>query len=362
MDIYRVIGLMSGSSLDGLDVVYCQFAKQNDEWQFKVLETEVIPFSEEWIARLKEQVSTSAIKFCETDAQLGHYLGECVNKFIDKNSLQSKVDLVASHGHTIFHFPGKKFTTQIGDGSAIAAKTKLPVVCNFRTADVALGGQGTPIVPIGDKLLFSNYLFCLNMGGIANISCKTQHDIVAFDICSANQTLNLIANKLGREFDNNGALAQSGKLNEQLFHELNELAFYKLTYPKSLDNSFTRNTVFPLFEKFHLPDVDLLRTYTEHIAAQISSHINTIVNREKVEISIAQMLVTGGGAFNSFLMERIKSHVSVAVVVPEAKLVKFKEALVMALMGVLRTRNEVNVLSSVTGAKKNSCGGVVYQP
>lgn len=361
MNTYHAIGLMSGSSLDGLDIAYCRFTNQNGEWQFDILQCGTVAFADEWVQDLKHLPIASARTIAEAHAGLGRYFGQMVSSFIKDNALAGKVDLVASHGHTIFHFPDKKFTTQIGDGAAIAAACGVPVVCDFRTADIAFGGQGTPIVPIGDKLLFGDYKFCLNIGGISNISCKTPKGIIAFDICPANQVLNLFASKLGAPYDNEGQFAADGTINEELLSSLNDLEYYSRKYPKSLDNSFTREAILPCFEDFDITVEDMLRTYCEHIAIQIGEHIRTIAEKENLSVlSTDKMLITGGGAFNTFLIKLIQQHAGIEVVVPETKLVQFKEALVIAFMGVLRLRNEVNVLASVTGASKDSVGGCIY--
>lgn len=365
MQSYRAIGLMSGSSLDGLDIVCCDFTNDAGRWSFNILASEVIPYPDEWLQELRRLPVASAKTFWEAHTALGSFFGEQVKHFIPRHKLKD-VQLVASHGHTIFHFPEKHFTTQIGDGSAIAAKAGLPVVCDFRSADIAHGGQGTPIVPIGDLLLFADYKLCLNLGGIANISCKLpgkQKPIVAFDICPANQVLNSIAARLGHEYDNEGRSAGKGKINENLLTALNQLAYYQLPYPKSLDNSYSKENVLPLLEKFEASPQDKLRTFCEHIAVQIDAHIKVIGQTEHIQIQgNEKMLVTGGGAFNKFLIERLKAITGLDVQVPGEQLVKFKEAIVIALMGVLRQRSEINVLKSVTGASRDTTGGAVYLP
>lgn len=354
---------MSGSSLDGLDIAYCRFSLEGNSWNFEILSTEVIPYPNEWIQEFLQLTKANAKDFWNTHIRLGHYFGEQANDFIGRNHLQQKVDLVASHGHTVFHFPDQGFTAQIGDGAAIATKANLPVVCDFRSSDIALGGQGTPIVPIGDLLLFKDYRFCLNIGGISNISGKNEKRIVAFDICPANQVLNLLANKLGKEYDADGDLAASGKLNTELLERLNIIPYYQQNFPKSLDNSFSRDVVWPLIEDFNIGTADKLRTYTEHIAVQVAAHLQQILSAEKITLADGdKMLLTGGGAFNKFLVSRIAALCKVEVVVPAEQIVKFKEALVIALMGVLRRRNEWNVLCSVTGASRDSVGGAVYVP
>lgn len=371
MNTYRVVGLMSGSSLDGLDIACCEFSEENNQWAYKIIATDVVPFTADWIEKLKALPTASGVMLWEAHAQLGTYFGKQVKAFIEKNALTGKVDLVASHGHTIFHFPVKQFTTQIGDGAAIAAQSHLPVACDFRTADIAQGGQGTPIVPIGDNLMFTDYRFCLNVGGIANISCKTtspnlsegeeRKNIVAFDICAANQVLNYLAGTLGKEYDAGGEIAAKGNISGELLQKLNALAYFGANYPKSLDNSFSRDVVLPVIEAAQISVEDKLRTFTEHIAGQIAKHIEMIAHKEKLTFTAKEkMLVTGGGAFNTFLIKRIKAQAKIDVVVPDENLVKFKEAIVIALMGALRLRNQVNVLKTVTGAAKDTVGGAIY--
>lgn len=363
MNRYLAIGLMSGSSLDGLDIACCEFVLDNGLWSFSIQQTDVVAYPDEWMQEFKRLPIASARTLWETHTALGHFFGEQVNLFIEKHQLQGQVYCIGSHGHTIFHFPEKRFTTQIGDGAAIAAKTNLPVACDFRSADIADGGQGTPIVPIGDLMLFRDYRFCLNIGGIANISCKTDNSIIAFDICPANQILNMLSNRTGKEYDEGGTIAASGALNQELLNNLNALPYYTLPYPKSLDNSFSREVIIPVLEASGLSLEDKMRTYVEHIAVQTAQHKLAAVTRENIALhENDQLLITGGGAFNTFLIERIKENTHLKVHVPDERTVKFKEALVIAFMGVLRMRNEINVLRSVTGASKDSVGGAVYRP
>lgn len=363
MDTYHAIGLMSGSSLDGLDIAYCSFTYEHHRWSFRLLHTDVVPFSSEWMQRLRHLPHATARELSECHAALGSYFGLAVKRFVEQHGLQNKVNLVASHGHTIFHFPHEHFTTQIGDGAALAVQCGLPVVCDFRTADIAAGGQGTPIVPIGDWKLFGDYQFCLNIGGIANISCRTERGMVAFDICCANQVLNGLAASLGHEYDEGGKLAASGQLHSELLNALNALEYCQRAYPKSLDNSFSSQVIAPIIDSFTISTEDKLRTFTEHMAMQVAAHIRIIAERENYTVQpSARLLCTGGGAFNHFLMERIQALSGVQVHVPDEQTVKFKEALVIALMGVLRLRGEENVLCSVTGAAKNTVGGAIYHP
>ncbi len=270
--VYRVIGLMSGSSLDGLDIAYVEFQEQSGKWTYNIIETACSPYSEEWIQKLSTAIDLSARDYQQLHADYGHYIGKAVNDFIEKQQLHYKVALIASHGHTTFHNPAGKMTGQIGDGAAIAAETKLPVVTDLRAMDVAFGGQGAPIVPIGEKLLLGDHQFFLNLGGIANISHNAD-PYIAFDICPANRVLNLLASEAGKEYDAGGELAASGNINDELLKKLNELDYYSLPFPKSLANDFGTDIVYPLIKRSGVSVTDALRTCTEHIAEQIKEAV-----------------------------------------------------------------------------------------
>ncbi len=349
---YNVIGLMSGTSLDGVDIAFCQFSFSENKWNYKIVCAETINYKPEWKQRLLDIEKTDAITFLQTNVDYGFYLGQLVSDFIIKNNL--KVDFVSSHGHTIFHQPENKLTVQIGAGSAIASKCKLPVVCDFRSLDVALGGQGAPLVPIGDMLLFSDYKYCLNLGGFANVSYQYNNQRIAFDICPVNIVMNAICEKLGKQFDDGGAIAQSGMISHYLLNEFNQIAFYKQTpnAPKSLGKEWVIKNINPVLDLYELSEADVLHTFCEHIAIQIGKSLN---DKPK-----GKLLITGGGTYNTFLMECIKKHVSHQVVIPDKNTIEFKEALIFAFLGVLRMRNEINCLKSVTGAFADSVGGAVY--
>jgi len=360
--IYRVIGLMSGSSLDGLDIVFAEILEDRGNWSFEMLASGCYPYDEDWKARLQNAPSLNAYEYQLLHVQYGHYTGQLVNRFIEENGLHFKVALIASHGHTSFHAPALKMTAQLGDGAAIAAVTGLPVVSDLRALDVAFGGQGAPIVPIGEKLLFSQYPLCLNLGGIANISYRSGEDYLAFDVCPANRVLNALAKEEGKDYDEDGEMASAGQVDQELLEQLNGLAYYSQPYPKSLANEFGTQVVLPLLQKHKLPSTHLLRTYTDHIAAQVRRAAETLLNDNHSGESM-NMLVTGGGAFNSFLVNRIGEELKqcgVEVVVPEDSIVNFKEALVMALIGVLRWRQENTVMPSVTGSSRASIGGALW--
>jgi anhydro-N-acetylmuramic acid kinase len=349
---YHAIGLMSGTSLDGLDVVEVIFNYSiENQWSFRILNAKTFSYENTLKQQLSNSKKLSGQNLMLLSNQLGSFFGEAINTFIkEKNIIKSEIDFIASHGHTVFHQPDKNFTLQIGNGAEIAAKTSINVICDFRSTDVALGGQGAPLVPVGDKLLFSDYDVCLNLGGIANLSFLQQQSI-AYDVAPCNIVFNYLANKLSAEYDENGNLARQGNIDQELLNELNALAFYTQTTPKSLGIEWIENHVFPLLEKSSLSIQDQLCTFVEHVALQL----NIAFPKESNTI-----LITGGGAWNKFLIERMEQISNKNIIVPDEKIVNYKEALIFAFLGVLRMRNEVNCLKSVTGASKDNIGGALY--
>lgn len=357
---YRVIGLMSGSSLDGLDIVFAEFQETAGNWSFEIKASACYAYEKEWEQKLRDCIHLSARDYQLLHTAYGELTGQLVNRFIEENNLQYRIQLIASHGHTSFHMPDKKMTAQLGDGAAIAASTGINVVSDLRAMDIALGGQGAPIVPIGEKLLFPKVQVFLNLGGIANLAFHNHvgnGHVQAFDICPANRVLNLLATDAGQPFDEGGELARLGTVNSDLLAQLNRLEYYKKPAPKSLANDFGTDQVYPLIKKMGLSNVDELRTYVEHICFQISESI------KNMPVSNSKILITGGGAFNHFLVEVLSEKlekINRSIEIPEPAIVNNKEALIMGLIGVLRWREENNVLASVTGAQKNSIGGAVW--
>lgn len=347
MKSYFAIGLMSGTSLDGLDLCYAEL-KKNENWQFRILNAETISYTSEWKNKLQNAVHLSAENLLALDKEYGLFLGEKVQEFITKHQI-SELDLIASHGHTVFHQPHRKFTLQIGDGRAIKLITKKPVVYDFRSQDVLMGGNGAPLVPIGDEILFSDYDACLNLGGFSNISFKKNNSRIAFDISPVNVVLNFYAEKLGKPYDANGDFARKGSINHQILEKLNKVEFYQKNHPKSLGIEFVHAEIFPIL-KDETPE-NILATFTEHIAIQISKIFN--------ENQLKKVLITGGGTFNTYLIEKLKAKSNAEVVIPEETIINYKEALIFALMGILRINNEVNVLSSATGSSENHSSGMI---
>jgi anhydro-N-acetylmuramic acid kinase len=356
--IYRAIGMMSGSSLDGVDLVFASFESKGQQWIHEIKHAECIPYPETWKNKLRHADLLSAIDYLQLHIEYGKYIGHLLQNFIEKYALAYQVQLIAVHGHTVFHQPFSGITHQMGEGAAIAAITGIPVVSDLRTMDIAFGGQGAPLVPIGEKKLFSGNTFFLNIGGIANLSVHNDA-IIGFDVCPANRILNTMAEKAGLLYDNKGGIARSGKINSDLLTTLNALDYYGKPHPKSLSNQYGENVVLPILNRSELSTTDALATYTEHIAIQIRNACKPFIIGDAT--AKTSMMITGGGAFNEYLIERIGLHLpELEIILPEEKIIQFKEALIMALIGVLRWREEPTTLSSVTGARKDSIGGAIW--
>tara|TARA_B100000780_G_scaffold24010_1_gene15304 strand:+ start:4225 stop:5268 length:1044 start_codon:yes stop_codon:yes gene_type:complete len=340
---YRVLGIMSGTSLDGIDLAICTFTK-NQEWEYKIDKSDTLKYPIFWKSKLATTHTKSKAIVEENNIQFGQYIGQTINAFLNNE----QVDFIASHGHTIFHQPENNYTLQIGCGKTISNATKITTINNFRSLDVSLNGQGAPLVPIGDLLLFPEHKYCVNLGGFANISIKKNEKIIAFDICPANIVLNDICKELGIEYDSNGDISRKGKIIPTLLQQLNQLDFYIKKAPKSLGREWVEENIFPILKNNN--SQDLLCTFCEHVAIQIGKFLTD-----------ESALFTGGGVFNSFLMERITFHSKSEILMPNKELIEFKESLIFAFLGVLRVRNEVNCLQSVTGADRDNCGGLIHE-
>ena len=343
---------MSGTSLDGIDLVYVSF-ECNNIWEFQIHLAETIPYSSHWKMVLADLTLRSSEDLYQIDRDYTDYLASVICDFINRHDIID-IDAICSHGHTALHQPEKKLTYQIGNLPLLATLVNKRVVCDFRIQDVILGGQGAPLVPIGDKFLFSEYDYCINLGGFANISSEVNNKRIAYDICPVNIVLNHYVKKLGLNYDDKGQLASKGNLNFDLIEALNTLSFYEKLPPKSLGLEWVKRYVIPLVDSFNLEIKDVLRTFVEHIAIQISKSISEIPN--------GSVLVTGGGAYNTFLIERVKELSGNKIIIPSKEIIEFKEALIFGFLGVLKLRNEINCLKSVTGASKNHSSGKVFIP
>jgi anhydro-N-acetylmuramic acid kinase len=354
----KVIGLMSGTSLDGLDMAYCEFWQLGRQWHFAIKAAQTAEYPAEWTEKLQRLPHMSGLKLVQSDLKLGRWMGEQVREFTENNQLEP--DFVASHGHTVFHQPEAGLTWQIGNGHQLRASSGLPVIADFRSWDVALGGQGAPLVPIGDKLLFGGYALCLNIGGIANISAEVGDKRLAYDICGANMVLNHFARKQGKAYDHNGEMAARGQIDSSLLEKLGQLDFYQQAPPKSLGYEWIYEKVIPLMENSGLSTEDLLCTYCHHAGAVIAREARKLLEPSASKEN--KMLVTGGGAYNDALIECIKKYSEnrFSVEIPDPLTINYKEALIFAFLGVLKAKNQTNVLKEVTGASQNNSGGLIY--
>lgn len=347
---FRALGMMSGTSLDGLDLTLCNFTRKDGKWSFLVEDTSCIEYDDEWRNRLTSVYSTPVEALANVDREYGKWLGEQASAFLENHP---KVDLIASHGHTTHHIPSKGITKQIGSGEEIARLTGVNTIFDFRSEDVRLGGQGAPLVPIGDTLLFAEYDACINLGGFSNISFDNDGVRQAFDICAINFIMNPIAAELGKPFDENGALAKEGLLNTGLFSALEEMMTPFRNSRPSLSREWVERNVDPIVDRSISP-ADRLHTIAEHAAYEMS----LVLNQQKLKTS----LITGGGAYNAFLIDRLRSKTTCDIIIADATIIDFKEAIVFAFLGVLRALGETNVLRSVTGASQDSSSGIIAFP
>lgn len=347
---YYVLGTMSGTSLDGLDVALCHFSVTDAGWDYTVLSAATFPYENDLREKLAGATGLSAYEFAKLDVDLARSMAQTINRFL--SGRQIVPDFIASHGHTTFHQPAIGLTSQIGSGAVLAAHTGITTICDFRTVDVALGGQGAPLVPIGDELLFGQYDACLNLGGFSNISFRKDGKRIAFDVSPCNMALNYLANRIGLPYDDNGENARKGSIDETLLDSLNRLDFYRRTGAKSLGKEWFDTIFRPCLDESKSSIEDKLRTLTEHIAIQLAAASHGKDGKK--------MLVTGGGAHNIYLIERLSKLGNKKIIVPDAQTIDFKEAIIFAFLGVLRMRGETNCLQDVTGARTNNCGGAIY--
>ncbi|MEO1548449.1 MAG: anhydro-N-acetylmuramic acid kinase [Bacteroidota bacterium] len=357
METHKVLGLMSGTSLDGLDLAYCHLIEENGKWDFDIIKTKSVSYAPKLKSQLKDAIHLDDATHTQLHYEYGEWLGSQSKTFIEQERLD--VDFISSHGHTSHHQPDKGITFQLGHGQQLANVSNQKVVCDFRVKDVKLGGQGAPLVPIGDHHFFSKYDFCLNLGGISNVSFDNSGKRIAYDIGLANMPLNHIVQKIGMEYDDNGNIARKGTLHQALFDRLNQLEYYKLGFPKSTGYEWFIGEILPLLDSTEISDSDALHTFIHHNCFQIAKALTR--HTEKKENTV---FVTGGGAYNGFFTDTLQKHLgdSFSLKIPSHTLIGFKEAVVFALMGVLRLKNEINVLSAVTGASKDSCSGVIFHP
>lgn len=350
---YNCIGLLSGSSLDGVDIAFVEFdidptaVNPIVNWTIKSATTQA--YSASLVDSLRSLPKGSALDLVKLDDELGQFFGQCIQALIPEGD---SIDFISSHGHTIFHHPGKS-STQIGNPAIIAAKTGIQTIGHLRNMDTAYGGQGAPLAPMADLYLLQDYDVCVNLGGIANISVKENGKITGFDVCGANQFLNHLSQQVDKPYDDGGAIARSGSVDQTLLESLNDIPYCSLPTPKSLDNEEVRSYYLPILSASALSIPDQLATMVEHIAIQIGE---CITNQKNIHLA-------GGGAHNTYLVDRLKAILPTTNIhVPSAEIIDFKEATLIAMCGALRLHNLPNSLKSITGASKDTVNGVIFQP
>ena len=349
--VYNVIGVTSGSSLDGLDIVFVALTEVRGKWGYEIKAAERKVYTEDWKEKLAGAAGLPAREYFILHSEYGHFIGQAIKGFIEEHGLDHQVHFITAHGHTVFHMPSQKMTAQLGEGAAIAAVTGLPVISDLRAMDVALGGKGSPILPVAEQLLFPDVQYRVNLGENATFSAQKGEELIAYDICPCNYILDHLAESLGRPFDEDGKLAAGGVTDQQLLEELNGLAYYAQAYPKTLTNKFGTGTILPLIQGYQLSTQGKLNTYTKHIAAQIAQAVK----------GTGELLLTGGGSLNSYLVSSIQEALpGVTVKLPDAQMITYRTAIMIALLGALRWRQEPNALASVTGADRDSVGGALW--
>jgi anhydro-N-acetylmuramic acid kinase len=344
----NILGIMSGTSLDGLDLCICSFWESGNKWIYRIHAAETIPYTGEWIRKLDSAPHLSGIDLLNLHQEFGQFIAHNARKFMETSGLN--VDLISSHGHTVFHQPEAGFTMQAGDPQVIATTSGIKTAGDFRKMDVLLGGQGAPLVPVGDAYLFGEYDFCLNLGGFANISYQVDDKRLARDICPVNIILNHLAGELDLPYDRDGFAGRSGNVSESLLGRLNSIAYYHTAGPGSLGREWVEYEFMPVIRDFNLPVTDILRTLYEHISFQLARQIRRGT----------KVLVTGGGAYNLFLVEKIREISRGNIIIPSNDLIEYKEALIFAFLGWLRLHERINCFASVTGASRDSCCGVIH--
>lgn len=349
----KVLGIMSGTSMDGVDLALCDIQNTSKGYTASIIKGITVPYNESWRVRLSQLRYQNAEVYTKTDVFYGRFLGELSAGFFEH--MGEKADLIASHGHTIFHNPKQSLTAQIGDGATLNAYAKVPVVSNFRRADVGLGGQGAPLVGIGDELLFGEYNFCLNLGGFCNISSTHKGKRIAFDIAPCNIVLNRLAREQNLQFDENGALAEKGTCILPMLEALNSIDFYQQRHPKSLGREWINKNFWHIVREYDgSPLEDRMKTLVQHIAFQVGKTMKGLTENP---LNTCSVLITGGGAFNHCLRAYLSTETGCNCVVPDDNLVNYKEALVFALLGAMRIQNVTNTLSAATGASADCIAG-----
>jgi len=356
--VYNVIGITSGTSLAGLDLVFAALTEVRGKWTYEVKASERVEYTAEWEEKLGKAADLPARDYLLLHSEYGHFIGHAVNQFIADHQLDHQVHFIAAHGDTVFHIPAQKMTAQLGDGAAISAVTGLSVISDLRAMDIAFGGKGAPLLPIAEQLLFPDYQYRVNLGENATLAAQIDGQLIASDICACNYVLDTLAETLNFPFDKDGQLAAGGVTDQSLLNALNGLAFYNEASPRHMSSKFGTGTVLPMIQQHQLSTQGKLNTYTHHIAAQIEKIVKDLLPQE--ENVPRSLLLTGGGAANTYLVKTIEAALQPHNVTVTVQHDPFRNALMIALLGALRWRQEPNGLASVTGAEKDSVGGALW--
>ena len=353
------LGIMSGTSLDGIDICYVEFKKEDDSY-FKIINSKTFKYNSIWLNKLSDVHLKNDLQIKKIDLEYGMLISQKIIEFKNDNNI-SNLDFISSHGHTVKHKP-PYYSIQIGNGKVIRDLTNVTTINDFRSQDIRLGGQGAPLVPIGDKYLFGNYDSCLNLGGIANISFGNSGNIKAFDVCGCNILLNKYSKIYDREFDEFGQLSSRGRVIPELIESLDSISYNQIEGPKSLDKEKLLKDNYKVIDEYlaNKSDIDLKRIGYDVLATiveHISNEIFSVVSKQN---NLKNILITGGGAKNIFLIEQIKRKINCSVIIPDEILVDYKEALIFAFMGKLRLQNKINCLKTVTGSKKDHSSGTIF--
>lgn len=359
-----ILGVMSGSSMDGLDLAFIRLNTEVGKpgllsASYELLHGATMPIPEELLNQLKYSSKLDALSLLTLDQDFGSWAGKAIDTAIKQTSFSPS--LIGFHGHTVFHFPDRKVSFQLGHGAVLSAYTQLPVVTDFRSQDMALGGQGAPMVSIAEKWLWPDYSGFLNLGGICNITLKkTKEAYESADIWVCNQILNHLAREVGHSYDDRGLIAAKGLPIDELIEALLLAEWFEKKAPKSLDNSYLYEEVIPLFNKYRdYSTGDKLHSAVIVIAKAIANHVNAVYHSEAIQGGI---MLTGGGALNDFLVEKIRAELTCDIFLPDLETIQFKEAIMVAFAGWLRWRGLPNFIKEATGAKSDAIGGVLHIP
>lgn len=347
---------MSGTSLDGLDLCAVEFERTNGRWTYRIHAFETIPYRGTlWPEHLTAAYRDRGALRTQVSHEFALW---CQGQWLDFGARhQFAAHAVAHHGHTVEHDPLRGITVQIGHEASAFASSPIPVVGDFRSGNVARGGQGAPLVPLADRDLFEDFAVCVNLGGFSNASWTDGGGLRrAGDLGPCNGLLNPLAGELGRDYDPEGTYAATGTARPT--PDLEKLHYYGAPFPKSLGREWMETDFLPAFNaKRPNRTEDALATASAHIAWSIAQGLRA-ANAPK-----GPALLSGGGAYNTDLIRRLRETAPEwEWTVAPKDILEAKEALAFAYLGLLRLRGEPNVLASYAGGTADGCDGSIFGP